>query len=156
MHRLLTAVVLLCAGCTGYRVAHVEPHPVDALAPAPAELGKICIYRDSLVGQALILPVRDNGEVVGATDGQGHFCYLATPGRHTLTTDVSDAPALVLEVRGGDTHHVEHEVNVGTDALVPLSRAQAAELAPNLAYAVVSEAPEGEALPATVPTATGH
>ena len=160
MHRLSKTLATLgigfCVACTGYRVRHVEPPLLAALEPAPANLGKVCVFRASLIGGALILPVRDNGEVVGVTDGQGHFCYLATPGRHTLTTDVSDASPLVLEVRTGDIHHVEHEVNIGTDALVPLTEERAGELPPPLPYAVVSEAPEGAPLPAPVATAIGH
>ena len=45
--------------------------------------------------------LRDNGVLVGATEGRSHFCYLAGAGSHTLTTEVSDADDLSFDASPG-------------------------------------------------------
>ncbi|MCA9623031.1 MAG: hypothetical protein KC731_28625 [Myxococcales bacterium] len=154
MSRLLP--LLLLTACSGYAVGFPVKPPVAPLAAAPEGLAKICVFRDSFVGQALTVVLRDNGEVVGATEGNAHFCYLATAGRHTLTTEVSDAPAFRIEAEPGRSYFVEHEINVGTDALVAIDAFRAEALAQSTPYALVVEAPDGEPLPAAVPQVVGH
>lgn len=154
---LLSAALVapLLAGCSGYAVASASAPLVPATAPAPAGLAKVCVFRTSTIGAALTTPVRDNGRVVGATDGPGHFCYFAGPGHHTLTVEVSDAPAFAFEVAEGDVRYIEHEINIGRDALVPIGAAQAAELAASTEYTVIDEAPPEEELPPVVVTVGG-
>jgi hypothetical protein len=156
--RIAIAFVTLAviAGCTGYRAASTDDPPVVALAPAPAGWAKICVFRDSAIGSALTVVIRDNGEVVGVTEGRGHFCYYASPGRHTLTTQVSDAAPFVVEAEPTRRYFVEHHINVGRDELVGIDEPRAASLAESTSYTVVAEAPEGEPLPAMVPRAHGH
>ena len=146
---------VLCA-CTGYTVAHSPQPLVDALAPPPAGLAKICVFRDSWIGSALTTPIDDNDEVVGATEGPGHFCYLATEGEHILRTEVSDAPAIRLRVVAERSYFVEHAIRIGTDRLFVIDAVRARKLALSTDYAVIDEIPEGAPPVATLPTARGR
>lgn len=153
---LVLAATLLSAACTGYTVARPLDVPAEALGPPPLGLAKICVFRGSWIGFALTIPVRDNGELVGATIGKGHFCYHATPGRHTITVEVSDAAPLVLFAEVGGLHYVEHSINVGVDSLADIDPLRGQQLAVETPYSLVESAPWGERPPAVMPTATGH
>ncbi len=156
--RILVLVSLLSAlwACSSYSVVHTAERPVSAMAQPPEGLAKICVFRDGVVGFALTTPVRDNGEVVGATQGAGHFCYFATEGLHTITVEVSDADPFEVRVKRGLVYFIEHKINVGTDELVGIDANRAAHLSEETSYALIDETPDDAPVPALVPTATGH
>ncbi|MBI4951614.1 MAG: hypothetical protein HY908_06245 [Myxococcales bacterium] len=155
---LARALVLAAslAGCSGYSVATsptAPPH--DAFQRAPMSSGQVCVFRPASIGAALTIPVRDNGVVVGATQGPSYFCYLAGPGAHGLTVEVSDALPLGLWVDAGHRYFVEHQINVGEDRLVPVGEPRARELLQSCDYATVVGAPKGQPLPPAVPLVAG-
>ncbi len=147
---------LLLFGCSGYSVTHASRPLVDALAAPPARLAKICIFRDSLIGSVLTTPIFDNGEIVGATRGPGHFCYYGTEGLHTLTTKVSDAAAFTIRVDAGRAYFVEHSINVGTDQLFGIDEARARLLADRTRYASIEAASEETPVPDDIPEIAGR
>ncbi len=151
---------LAVTGCAGYTVHLSEPPPSLMAHDAP-DLARVCLVRRTAIGAALVAPIRDNGLTVGATDGPSWFCWFAGAGLHTLTTEVSDAPALELRVLAGEDRLVEHEINLGQDALVELrvepheARPQdamtlAAQLAGPRRYATIDGMATTATAPATV------
>ena len=144
---------LCCVSCSSYSVGFVAKDPLDVQAAVPSDQAIVCVVRTSLVGAALTLPIRDNGKLVGATEGPSHFCYRAGVGRHRLTVEVSDADAIELVVSGGDRHFVEHAVRFGSDELRVISEEQGLAAVRESEPTVVEEGPEGEPLPAEVPFA---
>jgi hypothetical protein len=146
-------VSLCCVSCSSYSVGFVANDPLDVQAAVPPEHGLVCVVRTSLVGAALTLPIRDNGKLVGATEGPSHFCYRAGVGRHRLTVEVSDADAIELAVSGGDRHFVEHAVRFGSDELLVLNAEQGLAAVTKSEPTVIEGGPEGEPLPGEVPFA---
>ncbi|MBT9559367.1 MAG: hypothetical protein IV100_25285 [Myxococcales bacterium] len=120
------------AGCSAYSV-RLGAAPASVDAAQDAGLARLCVVRKTAIGAALTTPVRDNGLTVGATAGPSWFCWHAGPGLHTLTTEVSDAPALELDVLAGEERLIEHRVNIGQDQLI--DRGDAEPSAPAVAAA---------------------
>ncbi len=114
---------LVLAGCSAYSV-RVGAAPASVDSAKESGLARLCVVRKTAIGAALTTPIRDNGLVVGATEGPSWFCWHAGPGLHTLTTEVSDAPALELDVLAGEERLIEHRVNIGQDELIDLGDAE--------------------------------
>ena len=158
-HRAHGATALLaCAlgGCSGYAVhTTATSPPYDPFGRLPLSHGQVCVFRPATIGAALITPVLDNGVVVGATQGPSYFCYLAGPGEHRVSVEVSDAETFTLSVDTGHRYFLEHRVEVGRDALVAVDGHRAADLVKRCDYATVVEAPRGRPLPPVVPYVAG-
>lgn len=134
--------------CSGYGVSVANNPPVPAFAPPPAENASICVFRPHGMGAAVITPVTDNRLLVGATNGQGYFCYLAAPGEHSV--EVDDARPAVFEVAAGERHYFMHNYRAGIDTLQRVSVKTAHQLHGQCRYTVLDEAPEGRTAPAAV------
>jgi hypothetical protein len=150
----LLLVVACATGCgANYQVVAVEHPPVSALTVAPENKALICVYRNSNLGAALTVAIRDNDQVVGATEGSSWFCYLAEPGRHFLTVEGSDADDLGLVALGGHRKFVELRINMGQDELVVRENADAERVIHELDYLVIEEGPDDQPVPPALPFA---
>jgi hypothetical protein len=146
--RTTLLALLACTGCTGYGVSVAKSPPVAAFAPPPDGSATVCVFRPHGLGMSVITPVTDNGQLVGGTETQGYFCYLADPGQHQVRVD--DAPPIAFRVEAGDSLYFRHEFHRGPDKLVPIDRAAASDLAKQCDYMVLDEAPEGRRAPALI------
>ncbi len=143
-HYLTLSSFVFLAGCAHYVVAN-EPSPHRELPIGLAEgRAEICVVRASRIGFALTVPVRDNGVVVGATRGRGHFCYPVTAGLHVLEVEVSDAPPIAVDVTGGRRYYVECEIRIGRDELRLVPSARGEWVLAHTLRATVVEGPEGD------------
>lgn len=143
---LLSMVTL--AACADVAVSSANVPPIAFDAPAPEDGALVCVMRATVVGFALVVPVRDNGNLVGATDGTGWFCYIAEPGEHRVEVEVSDADGLQFEARPGAHVYIEQVIRVGEDNLERIDATRAAKIASDRLYSVVESGPDGETLPA--------
>ena len=66
--------------------------------------------RTSAIAGAVTFPVRDNGVVVGATRGPGHFCYLSDPGRHEIHIEADEVETASLDAAPGVRYYLLQEV----------------------------------------------
>lgn len=126
--KLPGAVIGACAllvGCSGYRMERAAA-PSLALAASSSGQANICVFRPHGLGTSVVSPVSDNGVLVGATEGSSYFCYLAEPGKHQIKT--ADAPKLSLEVVAQRDYYLAHDLNVGPDTLVRITRQSAQQL----------------------------
>jgi hypothetical protein len=126
---------------------------VSALTVAPENKALICVYRKSNLGSALTVAVRDNEQLVGATEGPSWFCYFAEPGRHFLSVEGSDADDLGLVALGGHRKFVELRINLGQDELVVTDDADAQRVLHDLEYLVIEEGPDDQPIPPALPFA---
>lgn len=151
MNRHFLAGLLAClstAGCADVTVSSVKVPPIAFDAPAPNDGALVCVMRATAIGFALVVPVRDNGSLVGATDGTGWFCYIAELGEHRVEVEVSDADGLQFQATAGTHVYIEHVIRVGEDNLERIDAARAGEIAGGRLYSVVESGPDGETLPA--------
>lgn len=154
--RLALLAALALAGCSSYRLS--EPlSPASPFQDPPRDRAQICVFRTSVLAQAVTFPVRDNGVLVGATRGPSHFCYLAEPGRHAIIVEADEPEHAQIEARPGGRYYLAQEV----DNLFGWVKCRAAwvteevarDLAERSAYQVLSGVPGNERLPSEVPHA---
>lgn len=150
MNQRLAALLLALSlsACADVTVTSAQVPAIAFDAPAPEQAALVCVMRASAVGFALVVPVRDNGQLVGATEGPGWFCYVAEAGAHRLEVEVSDADALRFEAEPGAHVYVEHVLRVGEDSLERIDAVRAKEIASDERYSVVESGPDGETVPA--------
>ncbi len=79
--------VLPLGACTSWKLETPVVAPIAPGAPAPEGAAKVCVARTSVYESGMTVPTRDNGVLVGATEGPGYFCYLAAPGGHEIVAD---------------------------------------------------------------------
>lgn len=85
-------VIALCAsGCSRYGLARPDAPPIPAFGWPPSGFGQVCVLRPHSVRSEVTHVVRDDGRLIGATQGPSYFCYFAAPGMHKITVD-SDEP----------------------------------------------------------------
>jgi hypothetical protein len=146
---------LVVVGCSAYGVEPTTVPPLRPESSPPEGTALVCVLRGGGVGAGLTTPLRDNGVLVGATEGRSHFCYLAGAGSHTLTTEVSDADDLSFDASPGARYFFEHRIHVGQDELVRIEEAEAQRRAGSMDYVLITSGPAGEALPPEVPRVPG-
>lgn len=147
MRLSLLSIVMCLAGCgANYQVAEVSRPPVSQLTLAP-DKGLVCIYRNSNLGAALTIAIRDNDQLVGATEGSSWFCYFAEPGRHLLSVEGSDADDFPLVAVAGQRQFVELRVNLGQDDLVARQELEGWREVRELTYLMIEEGPDDEPVP---------
>ncbi len=140
------AAAALCA-CTGYSVTTTRTPPVHAFAQPPADHATICVFRPHGIGAAVVTPVTDNSTLVGATEGQGYFCYLAEPGEHTVQANDSFEK---LDVVAGEHYYLRHRYTGSGDSLDTVGLQMARALAAHCVYTVLDETPQGRATPPAI------
>ncbi len=142
------AALALCA-CSGYGTTVASKPPVAAFSPPPEQQATVCVFRPHAgLGAAVLTPVSDNGEIVGATEGQGYFCYLAEPGNHRIAVD--DAVPAKVTVRPGERYYFQHVYARGIDQLMRVDEASARALEAHTRYMILDQAPEGERPPPAI------
>ena len=153
-HLLISSLfaVLAASGCAGLRVvtSDAPPLPIDPLASPPDGLGQVCVIRPHSIGALLTIPVRDNGTLVGATQGPSYFCYFAQPGLHRITMQLSGELAVDAQVDSGRTLYLHQHIRVGADRFYPISLEAARPMLERCDYSQLVEAP-GEELLAEAP-----
>jgi hypothetical protein len=128
----------LATGCSGYQLGR-STTAASAFSRPAAMSAKICVFRPHGLGTSVVAPVSDNGVIVGATEGSSYFCYLAEPGSHRIHT--GDAPPLVFDVEERHEYYIAHDLNVGNDALIRITRESAYQLSSWCGNKVVERAP---------------
>jgi hypothetical protein len=124
MRRTILPAVLLAAGCTPFQVEMPQTPPVDPGGVVPPGAAEVCVLRTRRgVGTQL---VRDNGLLVGATQGRAYLCYRAHPGPHHVDIRAAEDQAAV-------------------DLLLAAGERVFLRPSPVLAEGGISRVPEGEA-----------
>lgn len=137
-------VAVLSAGCSDYRTQRVAASPSASFAAPPAGLSTICVFRPHGLGSSVTAPVSDNGTIVGATDDASYFCYQAEPGPHRIRT--ADAPPLSIDAKEGRSYFLAHDLNVGPDTLLRVTRGSAEALTAWCGEIELRAAPQGVAI----------
>jgi hypothetical protein len=154
---LFALLAFALPACTSWKLAPAASGALAVNAPAPPNAAKICVARTSAMAQAVTFPTHDNGVLVGATRGIGHFCYLAEPGEHEIAIEADEVENAKLQAEAGKTYYLHEEVDnilgyvkcraVWRDA------ASAAELFQNSDHEVLTGVPGNEKLPENPPFA---
>jgi hypothetical protein len=148
--------ITMLAGCTSWKLEQIVA-PLPPMSPPPANAAKVCVVRTSVLAAAVTFPTRDDGVLVGATRGPGHFCYLAQPGEHEITVVADEAEHAKLLAEPGHNYYLEQEVDnifghVKCRA-VWLELSAAKDAFDSTYYEVLVGVPGDEALPADRPFA---
>ncbi|MFO0676077.1 MAG: hypothetical protein U0169_06065 [Polyangiaceae bacterium] len=101
-------VAATLAGCSPYVTGDPKTPVVGPGGGAPEFAAKVCLARNALLAQAVAASVRDNGHLVGVTQGHSHFCWLAAPGEHVIATTADDEIAVRFAFEAGTTYYLRH------------------------------------------------
>ncbi|HEY4122188.1 MAG TPA: hypothetical protein VGM56_30180 [Byssovorax sp.] len=161
---LVTSLLLALplSGCTTYDVAEVRRPDAHAVAPDAAE---VCVVRPHVMGALVPSIVRDNGVLVGATEGPSMFCWAAMPGAHAITIEGGDDvdrafatsthDAAALEATAGRRYWLHQPVGnlYGVSGLEWVDEATGADMASECTYKALRRVPGSDALPTGAPVA---
>lgn len=153
MRRVLFLVVL--TACSQYKLREPEKPPLDPLGAPPPAAARVCVVRTSVIGGAVTFPTRDNGYLVGATRGPGHFCWLAEPGDHEITIETDHTDNASLRAEAGKAYWLKQNVSnvMGIVTCEPqwIDYTEAQKALADTPYEVLSGVPGEEKLPEQPP-----
>lgn len=113
---------LSLAGCAaGIQVVTTDLPPIDPLAAPPYGMAQVCVLRPHTWALLHIIPVEDNGQVVGATRGPSFFCYLAHPGAHRIALPEEKSPALDIQLGAGQRMYLHLRLRIHRSTLQPIA-----------------------------------
>jgi hypothetical protein len=153
MRRALLLVFL--AACSQYKLREPSIPPLDALGAPPVNAARVCVVRTSVIAGAVTFPTRDNGHLVGATRGPGHFCWLAEPGDHEITIETDHIDTATLRAEAGKAYWLKQGVSnmMGIVTCEPqwIDYAEAQKALEGTPYEVLSGVPGEDKLPEQPP-----
>lgn len=156
--RYVLALLMLTAGCAGYRVTKADSPPLRPSAAPPQGMAQVCVFRLGWPAPKVVIAVRDNGRLVGGTRGSGYFCYLAQPGVHRILSQSPDAKDEIrLEAKGDERYYLQQNVEDYFGAVHAFAawvdEAEALRRMSECDYYLLSDAPGSDELPRSVPRA---
>ena len=159
---LAAPLALSLSACTTYDVAEVKRPDAHAVAPDVAE---VCVVRPHVMGALVPSVVRDNGVLVGATEGPSMFCWAALPGSHAIVIEGGDDvdrafatsthDAAALEATAGRRYWLHQPVGnlYGVSGLEWVDEETGADMASRCSYKALRRVPGTDALPTGAPVA---
>jgi hypothetical protein len=159
IHVLATlATVPVLPACSTYTLAQPTQAPISAFGPSPSKAATVCVIRPSHWHLQTTFIVRDDGQLVGATQGESYFCYLAEPGPHRIVATPSDAEEAATQINlralAGRRYwlHLDFDRALGT-MLEAVDEPAAREMVESCDYKELVDAPGEEYIPESVPYA---
>ena len=151
---LLVAVASLAlASCVSWKLGSPTAAAVKPRSAPPPGSAKICVVRTSVLAAAVTFPTRDNGQLVGATRGPSHFCYLAEPGEHAIAIEADAVETAKLTAEAGKSYVLKQEVDNILGSVkcrgVWMEERAADELFDESPYQVLVGVPGSERLPSS-------
>jgi hypothetical protein len=147
--------LVLLAACSQYKLREPEKPPLDPLGAPPPTSARVCTVRTSVLAAAVTFPTRDNGILVGATRGPGHFCWLAEPGDHEITIETDHVDSATLHAEAGKAYWLKQGVSnmLGIVTCDPqwIDWTEAQKALADTPYEVLSGVPGEEKLPEQPP-----
>ena len=78
-----------------------------------SDKANIYLYRDELLGFALVMTVALDGRRAGQTVGQTFFRWEVDPGEHEIASYTEDISSVKLNAQAGKSYYVWQEVKIG-------------------------------------------
>ena len=144
-------LLLFLIACSSYKLGEPEKPPLDALGAPPPNAARVCTVRTSVIAGAVTFPIRDNGHLVGASRGPGHFCWLAEPGDHEITIETDHVDHASLHADPAKAYFLKQNVSnvMGVVTCEPqwIDFDEARKAVTDTPYEVLSAVPGEEKLP---------
>ena len=109
----LVSVLLLMGGCASVPKA---PESEDAAAKqfrAPADKGRVYVYRSAFIGQLISIPIELNGKPWGQTQGKSYLIADLPPGEHTFVSKAENETTVKVRVEAGQLYFLWQEIVMG-------------------------------------------
>jgi hypothetical protein len=107
----LLAMTLIVAGCATSGPKYLEMVPnMTKLSP---DMGRIYIYRTTVLGAAIQPDVKVNGEVVGSAVPNGFFYVDRSSGTYEIMTSTEVDRRLTLTLDKGEARFVRLNISMG-------------------------------------------
>jgi hypothetical protein len=78
--------------------------------PLSGGVARVCAIRAGAMARNVTMPLRDNGQLVGATRGATYVCWLAAAGEHQITSVDDDTGPTLLQARAGGRYWLQQDV----------------------------------------------
>lgn len=151
MRNVLAFVLPWLIACSSYKLREPEKPPLDALGAPPPNAARVCTVRTSVIAGAVTFPIRDNGQLVGASRGPGHFCWLAEPGDHEITLETDHVDTAQLRADPAKVYFLKQNVSnvLGVVTCEPqwIDFEEARKAITDTPYEVLAGVPGDEKLP---------
>lgn len=106
---LLVSFILGGCATTGLKFTEFS----SQLSKVTPELGRIYLYRTTVLGAAVQPEVRLNGEVIGSSVPNGFFYVDKSPGEYVIMTSTEVDRKLSLTLEAGQTRYVRLNISMG-------------------------------------------
>jgi hypothetical protein len=108
---LMILVSLLFGACatTGPKFTELSPQ----ISEVSSDVGRIYLYRKSVLGAAIQPEVKLNGDVIGKAVPNGFFYVDKSPGNYEIMTSTEVDRKLSITLEGGQTRYVRLNISMG-------------------------------------------
>jgi len=108
---VLLLFAILIGGCATTGPTYSEMS--DSIPPLSSEMGRIYIYRSSVLGAAIQPGVVLDGEVVGKAVPYGFFYVDCPAGNHEIVTSTEVERELSFTIDKGEIRYVRLDISIG-------------------------------------------
>ncbi len=106
-------LLLLASGCASVPMASKEDDAAAKKFQAPADQGRIYVYRNEAMGGAVKIPITLDGKLMGSTGKNTFFVFDVSPGSHEVGC-IGETPGKVtVDLKGGEAAYVWQEMKMG-------------------------------------------
>lgn len=111
--RLFFALLLLLPGCASVPLASKEQDAAAKQFQAPADKGRIYVYRNEFLGGAVKIPITLDGRVAGSTLKNTYLAFDVDPGTHETGCLGETSGKASVDVQAGQAAYVWQEMKMG-------------------------------------------
>ncbi len=112
---IIVTYLLAISGCAKVPLASNElDAQMKAFTPLPKDKAGLYVFRNSVVGQALMKNVYIDGQLIGATANKVYFYREIVPGFHTLSTESEFSDnSIDFTAEGGTYYFARQYIKMG-------------------------------------------
>lgn len=109
----VVALLLLVSGCASVPMASKEEDAAAKTFRVPPDKGRIYVYRNERMGQALKIPITLDGKLMGSTLKNTFFAFDVSPGAHEVGCVAETSAKTAVDVKAGGAVYVWQEMKMG-------------------------------------------
>ncbi len=112
----LTSIALLSfliSACASVPMSSPKDDAEAKNFSVPADLSRIYIYRNEILGAAIKVPVALDGKILGQTATKTYFSWDVKPGKHEVTCFASTNSSVNVDLKPGQATYIWQEMKMG-------------------------------------------
>ena len=110
---LCVALLIFLTGCASVPLGSKEQDAAAKQFEAPADKGRIYVYRNEFMGGAVKIPITLDGKVAGSTLKNTYLAFDVDPGTHEAGCLGETSGKTSVDVQAGQAAYVWQEMKMG-------------------------------------------